>query len=290
MTDAKKYKKKSGIFSKLKRLIGIKPKPLISVLRLEGVIMSSGRFGKGETLSLQGLEKQIKRAFELPGIDAVALIIESPGGSASQTEMIYDYIRYYAKKTGVPVYSFAEEYAASGGYWLLCAGDEIYAGNSSIVGSIGVIGGGFGFVDAIKKIGVERRIYAQGENKAFLDPFSKENPEHVQHILSIQKVIHDHFKSLVRSRREGKLSAENEKDLFSGKVWCGVVAKELGLIDGIGDVYGTMREKFGDEVRFVHVTKPVGWLKRKLGLAMASMIKDASVHFHEHELKSRIGL
>lgn len=239
-----------------------KSKPKVAVLRLSGVIGSAGMMKKG--LSLEELDDDIKRAFEISGLKAVALQVNSPGGSPVQSELIYKRIRAFSEEKKVPVYTFVEDVAASGGYWLACSGDEIYASESSVVGSIGVISAGFGFVDAIKKLGVERRVYTQGENKSVLDPFQKENPKDIEILMNLQKDVHESFKNIVRTRRDGKIKKTQEKQLFSGEFWNGVKGKDLGLVDEIGDMYSVMQSKYGKKVKFEKISKPKGWLKKKL--------------------------
>ncbi|MDJ0686228.1 MAG: S49 family peptidase [Alphaproteobacteria bacterium] len=240
---------------------------VVPVIRLAGVIADSGGFGR-PTLSLSRLAGAMDKAFETKGARAVALAINSPGGSPAQSILIASRIRLLAKEKKLPVYAFCEDAAASGGYWLACAADEIYATPASVVGSIGVISAGFGFTDLIKKIGVERRVYAAGENKSQLDPFQPEDKEDIARLKDLQADIHAQFKEWVTERRGDKLVAatEAEEDLFSGRFWTGRRAKELGLIDEIGDVRSVCRAKFGDKVRLPVVTPARGWLQRRLGL------------------------
>jgi len=254
---AKKQSKIKRFYKKI-----TKSKPKVAILRLSGVIGSAGMMKKG--LSLDELDDDIKRAFEISGLKAIALQVNSPGGSPVQSELIYKRIRALSEEKKIPVYSFVEDVAASGGYWLACSGDEIYASESSVVGSIGVISAGFGFVDAIKKMGIERRVYTQGENKSVLDPFQKENPKDIEILMNLQKDVHESFKNIVRSRREGKIKKTKEKQLFSGEFWNGVKGKDLGLVDEIGDMYSVMHKKYGKKIKFEKVSKPKGWLKKRL--------------------------
>lgn len=261
----------------------------VAVLRLAGIIDSSGgMFKKG--LSLLELEDDITKAFEMSGVKAVAVQINSPGGSPVQSELIYNRIRRLSEEKDIPVFTFAEDVAASGGYWLACVGEEIYASNSSIVGSIGVISAGFGFEKTIEKLGVERRVYSQGENKSVLDPFQKEKPEDIRILTSAQKDVHDAFKDLVRERRKGKIKKTAEKQLFSGEFWSGKKALELGLIDGIGDMHDIMKEKYGDKVKFIKVSKPQSWLKRKLGMSVDMLVDSVYHTVAQRSLWSRFGL
>ena len=272
---------------KLKKFF--KKKPRVAVLRLSGVISSeSGLFKKG--LCLETIEEEIEKAFDVKNVKAVALQINSPGGSPVQSELIYNKIRQLSKKKNVPVYSFAEDVAASGGYWLLCSGDEMYAHGSSIVGSIGVVSAGFGFVEAIKKIGVERRVYHQGENKSVLDPFKKENPKDVEILTSIQKDVHEAFKEMVRKARGNKIKKDSENQLFSGEFWSGVSAVDLGLIDGIADMNAKLVEKFGKDVEIVRINKPQGWLKRKLSSELGNAAASAICAIEEKSVWNRYGL
>lgn len=232
------------------------PDPVVPVLRLHGPIGMPMGFGK--SLSLAGLAGAIEQAFEMKNIKAVALQINSPGGSPVQSMLIFNRIRLLAKQKEVPVIAFAEDAAASGGYILALAGDEIYADPSSIIGSIGVISQGFGFDKLIEKIGVDRRVYTAGESKSLLDAFKPEVPEDVERIKEIQSEIHASFISLVKDRRGNELNEEKEK-LFTGAFWTGTAAKELGLIDGLGDLRMTLEERFGEDVELKLVTPRERW-------------------------------
>jgi signal peptide peptidase SppA len=239
-----------------------KKTPLVHVVRLHGTI------GVGSPLkpplTLEGLAPTLERAFARKGISAVALIINSPGGAAVQSALIHARIRALSEEKKIPVFAFCEDVAASGGYWLACAGDEIYADSSSIVGSIGVISAGFGFVDTLKKLGVERRVHTAGESKSILDPFQPEKPEDVERLKSLQRDVHEDFKTLVRARRNGKLRGE-EADLFSGAFWSGRQAHALGLIDGIGHMRDVLKARFGEKTEFRLIARPQGWGLRRLG-------------------------
>ncbi len=241
------------------------PPPVVAVLPLSGII---GRFGSfGRSLNLRGLAGSIERAFSLPDLAAVALSVNSPGGSPVQSSLIAGRIRALAAEKKVPVFAFAEDVAASGGYWLLCAGDELYADESSIVGSIGVVSAGFGFPELLKRLGVERRVYATSEHKAGLDPFRPESSDEVEHLRAVQNDIFEAFCRQVRARRGEKLKAA-EADLFNGRFWSGRGALELGLIDGIGDLRTVMRERFGEKVRLRLVGERQTWWRRRLGLTL----------------------
>lgn len=228
-----------------KALLGPWP-PVVHVVRLEGPIGTRGTFANA--LSLEVLAETLVNAFEQGEPKAVALLLNSPGGSPAQSMLLYARIRALAKEKEIPVYAFAEDVAASGGYMLACAADEIYATESSIVGSIGVVAATFGFEKLIERVGVERRLYTAGSRKSLLDPFLPVNEDDVERLKVVQQSIHDAFKDLVRKARAGRLNGE-ESELFSGEFWTGTRAEALGLVDGIGDVRTIMREKFGTDVR-----------------------------------------
>jgi signal peptide peptidase SppA len=218
--------------------------PTVAVLRFDGVIGLRGRRG----LSLRRYAAAIERAFALRGVKAVALAINSPGGAPAQSALLYNRIRQLAAERAVPVLAFAEDVAASGGYWLALAADEIYAEETSLVGSIGVISAGFGFVDALNRLGIERRLHTAGENKSLLDPFLPEEPRDIERLKTLHQDLHDSFKELVRQRRGTKLKGDDAQ-LFNGDVFTGKRAVALGLIDGIGDMRGVVRRLFGDSIR-----------------------------------------
>jgi signal peptide peptidase SppA len=241
-----------------KKIFRSKNTPIVASLNLHGVIGKDGKFESG--LNFQNAEPLLKRAFEMKNVKAVALNINSPGGSPVQSELIYNYIRELSSEKKIPVYTFAQDVAASGGYWLLLSGDEIYVHGASIIGSIGVIFSGFGFVDTIKKIGVERRVYAEGKNKAILDPFLPEQPENIEILKDAQRDIFESFKDLVKSRRGTKLK-ESEDRLFTGAFWSGKKSAELGLVDGVCDMRSKMKEKFGAKVEIKQITVKKGFIK-----------------------------
>jgi signal peptide peptidase SppA len=216
------------------------------VVRLAGVIGLSTPLKPG--LTLASTARLLERAFSMRNIRAVALSINSPGGAAVQSHLIHRRIRALADEKKVPVLAFVEDVAASGGYMIACAADEIVCDASSIVGSIGVVGASFGFNKLLERIGVERRLYTSGERKAMLDPFLPEKPEDVDRLKAIQHEIHEGFIALVRARRGDKLDGR-ETALFSGEYWTGHRGLELGLVDAIGDLRGTLRERYGDKVR-----------------------------------------
>jgi serine protease SohB len=235
--------------SVLRRLIPARLRsdiPIVPVVRLAGAIGISSPLKPG--LTLANVARSLERAFSMKSIRAVALSINSPGGAAAQSHLIHRRIRALADEKKVPVLAFVEDVAASGGYMIACAADEIVADNSSIVGSIGVVGGSFGFDRLIEKIGVERRLYTSGENKAMLDPFLPEKPEDVERLKAIQREIHESFIALVKARRGDKLESR-ETALFTGAYWTGQRSRELGLVDAVGDLRTVLRERFGEKVR-----------------------------------------
>ena len=237
---------------------------LIAVLRFSGAIGLSTPLRPGLTLSTSATA--IEKAFSMRGANAVAIQINSPGGSAVQSVLIYKRIRALAEEKGLKVYVFAEDVAASGGYLLAIAGDEIYADASSIVGSIGVVTATFGLNELINKIGIERRVYTAGRNKTTLDPFLPEKEDDVERIKAIQRDVHAEFIDLVKTRRGSRIDKAGE-DLFTGEFWSGRKALELGLIDGLGDLRTKMRELYGDEVRFSLVAPSTSWLRRRRGVS-----------------------
>jgi serine protease SohB len=243
----------------------------VAVLRLDGVIGGRGLSRRG--LNLAGMADAIERAFKLRHLSAVALAVNSPGGSPVQSALIAGRIRALAEEKEIPVYAFCEDAAASGGYWLACAGDEIYAQGASIVGSIGVVSAGFGFPDLLAKIGVERRVHTAGGRKAILDPFRPENSDDVDQLKDIQEDVHEQFIEFVRARRGDRLDASDDV-LFSGEFWTGRRALALGLIDGIGDLRGVLRTKFGEKVRLRVVGGRRGWLERRFGLNAVDALLD----------------
>jgi signal peptide peptidase SppA len=238
------------------------PRPVVAVVRLSGVIGQAGRFRQG--LDIKSLGPVLEDAFKTGGLTAIALAINSPGGAPAQSNLIYARIRALAAEKEIPVLAFAEDVAASGGYWLACAADEVYADVNSIVGSIGVVSAGFGFQDMLEKVGIERRIHAQGDRKAMLDPFEPERETDVKRLLAIQKNIHDNFKNLVKERRGERVKISDRK-LFSGDIWTGREALDAGLIDGLGEMREILHQKYGDEVKIREVGGRSSFLKRLFG-------------------------
>ena len=237
-------------------------RPVVPVVRLAGVIGLSTPLRPG--LTLAGLARALDRAFGIRHASAIALVINSPGGSPVQSHLIFRRIRELADEKKLRVIAFVEDAGASGGYMIACAADEIVADPYSIVGSIGVVGGSFGFDKLIEKIGVERRLYTSGERKAMLDPFLPENPDDVERLKKLQREIHEDFIALVKERRGAKLTGP-ENDLFSGEYWTGKRALEFGLIDAIGDLRGTLRERFGDKVVTPVIAADRGLARRLFG-------------------------
>src|SRR5450631_1365175 len=235
--------------------------PLVPVVRLSGVIGMGTPLRPG--LMLSTAARSLERAFATRNARAVALIINSPGGSPTQSHLILRRIRQLAEEKKIPVLAFIEDVGASGGYMLACAADEIICDQYSIIGSIGVVGGSFGFPKLMEKLGVERRLYTSGERKVMLDPFLPAKPEDLKRIKAIQKDIHEHFIALVRERRGSKLKG-NEKTLFSGEFWTAQTAIELGLADSIGDLRSTLRERYGEKVRTPLIAEGRGLFVRRI--------------------------
>jgi serine protease SohB len=251
-------------------------KPTVPVVRLTGVIGFSTPLRPG--LSLAGIARTLDKAFATKNAPAVALAINSPGGSPVQSHLIFRRIRELAAEHKRQVIAFVEDAGASGGYMIACAADEIIADPHSIVGSIGVVGGSFGFDKLLAKIGVERRLYTSGEHKAMLDPFLPANPDDVERLKKLQREIHGDFIALVKSRRGGKLNGP-EESLFSGEYWTGRRALEFGLVDAIGDLRGVLRERFGDKVVTPLVTERGFFGRRVLGVSTGDLLGGAQAGF-----------
>jgi serine protease SohB len=247
---------------------------VVPVVRLSGVIGFSTPLRPG--LTIAGITRTLDRAFGIRNAAAVALAINSPGGSAAQSHLIFRRIRQLAEEKKRRVIAFVEDAAASGGYMMACAADEIVADPTSIVGSIGVVGGSFGFDKLLAKVGVDRRLYTAGEHKAMLDPFLPENPDDVARLKRLQHEIHEDFIAVVKSRRADKLRGPDET-LFSGEYWTGRRALEFGLIDAIGDLRSTLRERFGDKVYTPLVVADRGFLGRRIfGAARGELMQGAA--------------
>jgi signal peptide peptidase SppA len=246
--------------------------PVVPVVRMSGVIGVAAPLRPG--LMLSTVARALERAFAMRHARAVALIVNSPGGSPTQSHLIFQRIRQLSEEKKIPVLVFIEDVGASGGYMLACAGDEIVCDPYSIVGSIGVVGGSFGFPKLMDKLGIERRLYTSGERKATLDPFLPEKEEDVERLKAIQKDIHAQFIALVKERRGGKLKGSDDY-LFSGEFWAAAKAIELGLADSIGDLRGVLRARYGEKVRTPLVTAERGLLGRRTpGISLAKAVAE----------------
>ena len=266
-------------------------RPYVPIIRLTGVIGSNGAILGGEGLTIDALAEGLSRVFQKWRPKGIALIINCPGGSPVQTSLIAHRIECLSKEEDVPVFAFIHDVAASGGYWLATAADEIYANPSSIVGSIGVITAGFGFQDLLKKVGIERRVYTAGINKMQLDPFQDEKKEDIKHLKDLQKAIHQNFIDQVKRKRGDRLTAK-DSELFNGNVWTGEKAVELGLIDGIGDVREVMRDKFGEDVQLREVTVTPQTMLSRIGLTSLKGMSSRAIlsAFEERMIWNRFGL
>ena len=255
---------RGGIADVIDRLMKIVPARLrrgaavVPVVRLSGVI---GAVTPLRRACRWAASRMLERAFSMKHAKAVALVINSPGGSPVQSRQIYLRIRQLAAEKKLPVLVFVEDVAASGGYMIACAGDEIFCDPSSILGSIGVVGGTFGFQELIKKIGIERRLYTAGAHKAMLDPFLPENPDDVARVKALQREIHAIFIALVKESRGSRLKGADDV-LFSGEYWAGESSVAFGLADGIGDIRSTLRARYGDKVL-------TPWWRRRAGCCRA---------------------
>ena len=255
---------------------------------MSGVIGSAGRFKQG--IDFSGQQEIIKKAFSFKKAKNIAISINSPGGSPVQSHLIHDYIRQLAKKNEKKVIVFAEDVAASGGYLIACAGDEIYANSSSIVGSIGVISASFGFQDAIKKIGIQRRVYTAGKNKSTLDPFKEEKVEDIERIKKLQLELHSDFIEVVKKSRGSKLKDPEKNNTFTGEFWSGSTSMKLGLIDGIGNAEQILREKFGDDIVIKNLEKQKSFIAKKLSSSIDNQIDNIASVIEERALWQKFGL
>ena len=265
-----------------------KKKKIIPHIRLSGVIGSAGRFKQG--IDFSGQQEIIKKAFSFKKSENIAISINSPGGSPVQSHLIHDYIRQLAKKNKKKVIVFAEDVAASGGYLIACAGDEIYANSSSIVGSIGVISASFGFQDAIKKIGIQRRVYTAGKNKSTLDPFKEEKEEDIERIKKLQLELHSDFIEVVKKSRGSKLKDPEKNNTFTGEFWSGTASMKLGLIDGIGNAEQILRDKFGEEIVIKKLEKQKSFIAKKLSSSMDNQIDNIASVIEERAMWQKFGL
>lgn len=252
----------------------VERKDVVAVVKLHGVITPSPSPLARGAINLNAVESALTRAFGHDRLKAVALLINSPGGAPTQSGLVAERIRQLADEKGVPVLAFCEDVAASGGYWLACAADEIFAHRTSMVGSIGVISGGFGFTGLLERFGIERRLHTAGTNKSRLDPFSPEKPEDVEWLKKMHTQLHDLFVSWVKERRGDRLT--DTEDLFTGDVWLGAKATELGLIDGLGSLRQIITERYPDAD--ISIAEPKRPLLARLGVgapAAASAVLDA---------------
>ncbi|MEV6619616.1 S49 family peptidase [Amycolatopsis sp. NPDC051106] len=252
----------------------VERKDVVAVVKLHGVITPSPSPLARGAINLAAVESALTRAFGHDRLKAVALLINSPGGAPTQSGLVAERIRQLADEKGVPVLAFCEDVAASGGYWLACAADEIYAHRTSMVGSIGVISGGFGFTGLLERFGIERRLHTAGANKSRLDPFSPEKPEDVEWLKKMHSQLHELFVSWVKERRGDRLT--ETEDLFTGDVWLGAKALELGLVDGLGSLRQIVTERYPDAE--ISVAEPKRPLLARLGIgapAAASAVLDA---------------
>ena len=265
-----------------------KKKKIVPHVRLTGIIGSGGRFKQGMELANQ--RDVLKKAFSVKKITHVAVSINSPGGSPVQSHLIYSFIRQLAEQNKVKVIVFAEDVAASGGYFIACAGDEIYANSSSIIGSIGVISASFGFKDLIQKIGVERRVYTAGKNKSTLDPFKEEKEEDIKRLKTIQLELHEDFIKIVKKSRGSKLKDTEKNNIFTGEFWTGKTSLKLGLIDGIGNADQVLKEKFGEKVIIKNFQKPRGFIARKLSSSITDPVEKLTNIIEEKSMWQRFGL
>ena len=248
-----------------------KKKPKVAVVRLEGTIAASMSFGS--SLNDANTSKAIEKAFSIRNVSAVALLINSPGGSPVQSSLIANRISRLAKRNKVKVIAFCEDVAASGGYWLACAADDIYADKNTIVGSIGVISSGFGFHQLIERQGIERRVYTAGEDKSILDPFRPQKQRDIKKLKKLQEQIHSNFIKHVKKSRGSKIQSD---DVFSGEFWLGDEAFEIGLIDGVGQLESIIEEKYGYDCKLVQVTSKKSFLSR-LGKSTYQSLSEALV-------------
>jgi signal peptide peptidase SppA len=271
MTDRTGDRRESSVIDTLQDLLPARFQPgipVVPVVRLSGVIGAVTPLRPG--MSLAGVARLLERAFGSKNAKAVALVINSPGGSPVQSRQIYLRIRQLAAEKQLPVLVFVEDVAASGGYMIACAGDEIFCDPSSILGSIGVVGGTFGFQELIKRIGVERRLYTAGAHKAMLDPFLPENPEDVARVKALQHEIHAIFIALVKQSRGARLKGADDV-LFTGEYWAGETSVSLGLADAIGDLRSTLRARYGDKVRMPVIASSAGLVSGLLRRRSAGM-------------------
>lgn len=273
-----------GLRSWMKRRMG-QGGPVVPVVRLHGVIAADQRPGR---LNIEAVAPLLKRAFAVKSAPAIAIVVNSPGGSAVQSRLISKRIRDLADEHSKPVLVFVEDAAASGGYFIATAGDEIIADPSSIVGSIGVIFASFGFVETLRKVGVDRRVHTAGRNKSTLDPFLPEKPEDVERIKQMEADIHQVFIDWVKGRRGDRLKASDDV-LFTGEFWSGIRGLELGLIDGLGDLHEVLRTRFGDKVELLPIA-PKRSLLALPRFGLAALAGDVAASIEDRSVWARLGL
>ena len=275
-----------GLLSKI--MFWRRRRSVVPVVRLSGVISQSGSLGR-RGLSLESVEPQLKKAFSIKRAKAVAIIINSPGGSPVQSSLIGQRIRDLANRADVPVLAFCEDVAASGGYWLAASADEIFANPASVIGSIGVISAGFGFDKAIAKLGIDRRVYTAGEAKMTLDPFQPERDEEIDRLKGLQADIHRQFINHIEQRRGSRLKGAHA-ELFSGAFWTGQRALELGLIDGLGECRQTLLQRFGDDTDVMFVEPKRKFLPLGLPAMSSHLVQETAYLAIERAYFSRFGL
>jgi len=246
----------------------------IPVIKLTGVIGQAGMLRSGLTMS--SIDKIIEKAFSNKKSPAVSLLINSPGGSPTQSSLIAKKIRFLARKNKTKVYAFVEDVAASGGYWLACAADEIYVDENSIVGSIGVISPSFGFVEMIKKLGIERRVFTSGKSKSFLDPFQTVKSNDIKRLKNIQEKIHNNFINHVKKSR-GKKIKSKDKDIYNGHFWIGDDSVKLGLADGLGDIESILKNKYGEKVKIKIIDQKKSFIQKRF----SSLINSKTINYSE---------
>ncbi|MBU6234969.1 MAG: S49 family peptidase [Alphaproteobacteria bacterium] len=263
-------------------------RPKVAVVRLSGVISDNGTRKGG--ISYERYAEAIEDAFALRDVREVALVINSPGGAPAQCSLLSGVIRHCAAEKKVPVSAFVEDVAASGGYWLACAADKIFVQASSIVGSIGVIAAGFGFEDFIKRHDIKRRLYTSGKDKSLLDPFSPEKKADVERLKAIQAEIHAQFIAWVQERRGNRLKGK-DSELFEGAIWTGSTAVGMGVADGIGDLRGVYRDKYGEKVRFINFGPEKPLYQALMGVkARGGAVGEAIGTIEERAFWQRFGL
>ncbi|WP_375449725.1 S49 family peptidase [uncultured Devosia sp.] len=270
----------------LRRLLG-RNRTIIPVIRLQGVIAADQRQGR---LNIANVAPLLKRAFAIKSAPAIAIIVNSPGGSPVQSRLISKRIRDLADEHGKPVLVFVEDAAASGGYFIAVAGDEIFADPSSIVGSIGVIMAGFGFVEALGRLGIERRVHTAGRNKSTLDPFLPEKSEDVDRIKTFELDIHQVFIDHVKARRGTRLKGADDT-LFTGEWWTATRGLDLGLIDAIGDLHAVLRDRYGTDIELRPIAPKRGLINfPRFGFSAQSLVGDVSAGIEDRALWARFGL